>query len=82
MMGAGFQSHVSGGAPGQRAGLLESNDFSVVALVILMEAFTHQSIVADQDATDCGIRRGQANGLLSLFECAFHPLLVDFRHRD
>jgi hypothetical protein len=81
-MAAGFEGHVSGSAPGQRAGLFESNDFCVVAPVILMEAFTHQSVVADQHATDRGIRRGQANGLLSLFERAFHPLLIDFRHCD
>ena len=82
MMAAGFQSHVSGGAPGQRAGLFESNDFCVVAPVILMEAFTHRPIVADQHAAYRGVRRGQADGLLSLFERAFHPVLVDFRHRD
>jgi hypothetical protein len=80
MMGARFQSYVCGSAPRQRAGLFKSNDFCVVALIILMEAFPHQSIVADQHAADRGIRRGQADGLLSLFERAFHPLLVDIRH--
>ena len=82
MVAAGFQCHVRGSAPGQWTSLLESNDFCMVAPVILMEAFTHRPIVADQHAADCGIRRGQADGLLSLFKRAFHPLLVDFRHRD
>jgi hypothetical protein len=81
MMGAGFQSHVRGRTPGQRTGLFESNDFCVVALVIHMEAFTYRPIVAHQHAADRGIRRGQPDGLLSLFERAFHPLLVGFRHR-
>jgi hypothetical protein len=56
MVAAGFKGYVGGRAPRQWAGLLESYHFRMVALVVLVKALTHQTLIADQHATYGGIR--------------------------
>ena len=66
LVAAGFEGHIGGRTLGQRACLLKGNDLGVVAAVILMEAFTHQSVAPDQHAADGRVGRGEADGPLSL----------------
>ncbi len=66
LVAAGFEGHIGGRTLGLRARLLESNDLGVVAAVILVEAFAHQSVAPNQHAADGRVGRGEADGPLRL----------------
>jgi hypothetical protein len=81
VVGARLKRYVGRRTSRPRAGLTESNNLSVVAQIVRMEAFTHQAIVPDEHAADGRIRRSKANGLLSLLQRPLHPLLVSLLMR-
>jgi hypothetical protein len=77
---AGFEGDICSRTARQRTCLTKGNDFGVVTAVILVEALTYQSIVADEDAAYCRVRRSEAHGVLCLLQSKFHPLLINFCH--
>ena len=76
MVGAGLESHESGGSASICSGLLEGNNLGVVVEFVLMEAFADDGAILYQDAADGGIRRGQTDAAASERESLPHELPI------
>src|SRR5215470_14376281 len=78
---AGLQSHIESGTASAVAGLFQRNDFTMVALVILMKPFAKDCAVLDDDATHCGIRAGEADAFARQVQRVLHEVeVVRVRH--
>ncbi len=79
VVGAGLEGDVGGGSGGVEAafaGLLEGGDLGVVAVVVEVSAFGEDFVVADEDAADLRVGRGESHGFASEGEGSLHEGFV------
>ena len=78
VVGTGFEGDVGGCTFGGSACLFESYDLGVVAILVEVNAFGDDLVVADENAAYLGVRAGEGYGILGELEGSLHEDFVLF----